>query len=199
MTQAGAPAGGYCQTSCGRCPDIAAARGAGSSPSPTLSSPALGPSPAAGDGPAPGAVSSPITASPTSGASSSPATSLTPGASPTPAPSTPQGCTDQPPPGANYSCAQQVGNMFVVGHFFSGALLDRMLRPLGLIALCRPHLDSAMQHSWLAWDPRLVATVRQHVGAAQGYQQRLWGAHRLVQPAQAPHLRFAQAPLLQLE
>ena len=89
--------------------------------------------------------------------------------------------------------------MFVVGHLFSGALLDRMLRPLGLNALCRPLLDSAMQHSWLAWDPPLVATVRQHVGAAQGCQQRLWGAHRLVQPAQAPHLRFAQAPLLQLE
>ena len=55
-----------------------------------------------------------------------------------------------------------------------------------------------MQHSWLARDPPLVATVRQHVGAAQGCQQRLWAAHLLLHLAQAPHLRLAQVPLLQL-
>ena len=97
MVGLGSPTGGYCQTTCGRCPGVPAAPvgapspgAAGTSPSPALRS---GPSPAAGTSPSP---------SPASLLSPSPGITAAPGSS------APAGCTDLPPPGSNYTCAQQV-------------------------------------------------------------------------------------------
>ena len=155
MTQAGAPDGGYCQTSCGRCPGVAAAPSAGSSPSPspTSANTATGSSPVLGASPTSVAASSPTSATPAPIASSTPAGSLSPGTTSNALPAAGQGCTDQPPPGSSYSCVQQVsprkGSLLCLGSCFlahsivhSSQRLPEQTLYLEL-CLCRLHLASA--------------------------------------------------------
>ena len=125
MLQSGAPAGGYCASTCNRCPS-GASPAPGVSPSPAVSAATPG-SPALGTTSAPllPGSSLPLTtsasplpsATPGAGAAggstpptgtSSPAGSSAASPLPQAAAASPAGCPDVLPPGPTYTCAQQV-------------------------------------------------------------------------------------------